>query len=122
MTRHLLITAVVALLAVAAALASGPYRRGALVGAGSASVSAVVSLLLMRRGARARKPLQAALLVMTVMFLARIVLVGLGTAVVARAGESIVAFIVAFFVPFFIFAAIEGYYVHSLSRGTGSTA
>lgn len=122
MTRHLLMTGIVAAVAVAAALVAGPYRRGALVGALTASASAVASLLLMQRGARARKPLQAALLVMTVMFLARIALVALGTALVARAGESIIAFVVAFFVPFFVFAAIEGYYVHSLSRGPGTTA
>lgn len=36
-----------------------------------------------------------------------------------RSGASIVAFIVAFFVPYFIFAAIEGWYLASLPRGTG---
>ena len=107
-------TVAVAGVAMLAALASGPYRRGALVGASSVSLSAFASLLMVQRGARSRKPLQAALLVMTVMFLARIVLV-------ARSGESIIAYIVAFFVPFFIFAAIEGWYVHSL-RGSGTTA
>jgi hypothetical protein len=114
-------TAAVAGVALAAALASGPYRRGALVGASSVSLSAFASMLLVQRGARSRKPLQAALLVMTLMFLARIVLVALGTVLVVRSGESIIAFIVAFFVPFFIFAAIEGWYLHSLS-GPGTTA
>jgi hypothetical protein len=47
--------------------------------------------------------------------------VALGTVLVVRSGESIIAFIVAFFVPFFIFAAIEGWYLHSL-RGPGTTA
>ena len=114
-------TAAVALVAILASLLSGPYRRGALVGASSVSLSAFASMVLVQRGARARKPLQMALLVMTVMFLLRIVLVALGTVLVVRAGESIIAFIVAFFVPFFIFAAIEGWYLHSL-RGTGPTA
>ena len=123
MTRHLFITAAFALAAIAIALASGStYRRGALAGAGCASVTAFASLLLMGRGARASKPLQAALLVMVVMFLLRIVVVALGTAVVWRAGESIFAYIIAFFVPYFIFAAIEGWYLHGLPRGSGPTA
>ncbi len=121
MTRHLAMTAAVALAAILAALVSGPYRRGALVGAASVSASGFVSMMLMQRGARARRPLQGALLVMTLMFLLRIVIVALGTIAVVRAGESIFGFIVAFFVPFFIFAAIEGYYLHAL-RGTGPTA
>jgi hypothetical protein len=115
-------TALVALAAIVLSLLAGSHRRGALVGAGSASLTAVASLVFMQRGARATKPLQAALLVMVVMFLLRIVVVALGTAFVWRAGESIFGFIVAFFVPFFIFAAIEGYYLHGLPRGTGPTA
>ncbi len=122
MTRHLTITALVAGLALAISAVSGAYRRGALVGAGSASLTAFASLLFMQRGTRARKPLQAALLVMVVMFLVRIVLVALGTALVWRASESIVAYILAFFVPYFLFAAIEGWYLASLPRGTGPTA
>jgi hypothetical protein len=58
---------------------------------------------------------------MTVAFLVRIVLVALGTVLVIRAGESIVAFVAAFFVPYFVFAAVEGAFVHSLNRGTGPT-
>jgi Kef-type K+ transport system membrane component KefB len=114
-------TAVVTAVAVGASLLAGPYRKGALVGAGTVSSTAFASLLLMGRGARARKPMNAALAVMVLMFLVRIVLVALGTALTVRAGESVVAFIVAFFVPYFIFAAIEGWYLHSL-RGTGTTA
>jgi hypothetical protein len=34
----------------------------------------------------------------------------------------VVAFIVAFFVPYFIFAAIEGAYLHALNRDTGTPA
>jgi uncharacterized protein YraI len=41
---------------------------------------------------------------------------------VTRAGESAVAFVVAFFVPYFAFAAVEGLFVHSLNRRTGPTA
>ncbi len=122
MTRHLTITALVAFAAIAVSLLAGSYRRGALVGSTSASVTAFASLLWMQRGARSRKPLQAALLVMVVMFLVRILLVAAGTAVVWRSGASIVAYILAFFVPYFIFAAIEGWYLASLPRGSGPTA
>jgi hypothetical protein len=115
-------TAVVAGAAVALSLLAGSYRRGALVGSTSASITAFVSLLWMQRGTRAKKPLNAALLVMVVMFLVRIVLVAFGTALVWHSGASIVAFIVAFFVPYFIFAAIEGWYLASLPRGTGPNA
>jgi uncharacterized membrane protein YccC len=121
-TRHLLLTTTVALIALGAALLAGPHRRGALVGAGSSSVTAIASLLFMQKGARARKSLQTALLVMVVMFLVRILVVALATAIVWRAGESIFGFIVAFFVTYFTFAAIEGAYLHSLTRGTGPTA
>jgi hypothetical protein len=76
----------------------------------------------MQRGARARKPLQAAMAVMAAMFLLRILVVAVGTVVIVRAGDSVVAFIVAFFVPYFIFAAIEGAYLHALNRGTGTPA
>jgi hypothetical protein len=41
---------------------------------------------------------------------------------VVKAGESVVAFVVAFFVPYFIFAAIESWYLHSLNRGSGTPA
>ncbi len=85
-------------------------------------MTALASLLFMQRGARARKPLQAALVVMAVMFLTRILVVALATVMVARGGDSVVAFIVAFFVPYFIFAAIEGAYLHALSRDTGTPA
>jgi hypothetical protein len=92
------------------------------VGASTVSVTAFLSLVFMQRGARARKPLQASLLVMVVMFLVRILVVALATAFVWRAGESIVGFIVAFFVPYFIFAAIEGWYLHGLPSGPGPSA
>jgi hypothetical protein len=121
-TRHFLLTAAIALLAVGVALVSGVHRRGALVGALSSGLTGVASLLFMQRGARSKKPVPAALAVMAVMFLVRIALVALGTVVVVRAGESIFAFVTAFFVPYFTFAAIEGSYLHGLNRGTGPTA
>jgi hypothetical protein len=121
-TRHLVLTLAIAVAALAAALVSGAHRRGALVGGVCSSVTAVASLAFMQRGARARKPLNAAMAVMVVMFLVRILVVALGTAIIVRSGESVFGFIIAFFVPYFTFAAIEGWYLHSLSRGTGPTA
>jgi hypothetical protein len=121
-TRHLLLSTALAIAAIGAALLAGPHRRGALVGAVSSSITALASLLFMQRGARARKPMQAALAVMVVMFLTRILVVALATVVVARGGDSVVAFIVAFFVPYFIFAAIEGAYLNALNRDTGTPA
>lgn len=120
--KHQLLTAVLAAAFVALALASGPHRRGALVGASISGVSSVLSILAMGRFARGARPVQRALAVMTTAFLLRLVLVGLGTVAVSRAGESVYGFVVAFFVPYFVFSAIEGAFVHSLSRGTGPTA
>ena len=122
MTRHLQLTTLFAAIAIGASLLAGAHRRGALVGSATSSLTGLASLLFMQRGARAKKPMQAALAVMAAMFLLRILLVALGTVLVARAGESIIAFVVAFFVPYFTFAAIEGSYLHGLSRGTGPTA
>jgi hypothetical protein len=122
-TRYLAGTAAVAAIALGLASVSGPAsRRAALIGAGAASVTAFGSLLAMARSARSVKPLRGALLVMGIGFLARIVLVALGTVMVVRAGESVVAFVIAFFVPYFIFAAIEGWYLASLQRGPGTPA
>lgn len=117
-----LITAAVALAFVAAALAAGPYRSAALTGALLAGATGVASTLLMGRATRrATKPLQQALVVFVIFFLLRLVLVGGATAVVARAGWNVVAFVVAFFVPYFVLSALEGAYLHSLRR-TGTTA
>jgi len=121
-TRHLQLTALIAAAAIGISLLSGIHRRGALVGSVTSGFAGLASLLFMQRGARSQKPMQAALAVMAIMFLLRILLVALGTVVVARAGESILAFVLAFFVPYFTFAAIEGSYLHGLSRGTGPTA
>lgn len=120
--KHQLVTAALSVVFVVAALAAGPHRRGALVGATVSSATALASILALGKFGRGSKPVQRALAVMTVGFLVRIVLVALGLVAVVRAGESIFGFVVAFFVPYFVFAAIEGLYVHSLGRGTGPTA
>lgn len=121
MTPHLIAAALVAALALSVGAAAG--AEAGLVGAAIASLTALASLagfrLLGRSGSR---PLQRALLVFVVMFLVRLVLVALGLVHVTRAGESVTAFVVAFFVPYFAFAAIEGSYVHALGRGLGRTA
>jgi hypothetical protein len=120
--KHQLVTLALALAFVAVALAAGAHRRGALVGAAISGATAVGSIVALGRFGRGPRPVQRALAVMTVAFLVRIVLVALGVFAVMHAGESIVGFVVAFFVPYFVFAAVEGLYVHSLGRGTGPTA
>jgi hypothetical protein len=120
--KYQLLILALALAFVLAALASGPYRRGALVGATVSGATAIASMLALARTARRSKALKWAIAVITVTFLVRIALVGAGVVLVHRAGESILGFVVAFFVPYFIFAAVEGLYVHSLNRGTGPTA
>jgi hypothetical protein len=122
-TRHLAIAAVGAALALALAFASGDgQRRAAVIGASSASFTAFGSLVAMGRFAAGRNPVKSALAVMVVAFLVRILVVALGTVAVVRSGESVVAFVVAFFVPYFFFAAVEAWYVASLGRGPGSPA
>jgi hypothetical protein len=121
--KHQLLTAAIAVGFVVVALAAGAHRRGALVGATISGLTAVGSIVAMGRFARTgKKPVQRALAVMTVTFLLRILLVALGTFAVMRAGESIIGFVVAFFVPYFVFAVVEGSFVHSLTRRTGPTA
>lgn len=121
--KHQLVAALTALLFIGLALVSGAYRRGALVGATASGLAGVGSILAMSKFARGGgKVVQRALAVMAIFFLLRILLVALGTFAVVRAGESVVAFVIAFFVPYFVFSAIEGAFVHSLSRGTGPTA
>jgi hypothetical protein len=112
-----LATALAALAFVAAALASGPFRPAALTGALLAGLTGVASTLLMGRAARtARKPLNAVLVVFVIFFLVRLVLVGSAVAVVSRQGWDILAFVVAFFVPYFVLSAFEAAVVHSLRR------
>lgn len=105
---------------VVVAALSGPHSRGALAGASIAGATAVLSVLAMVRTAGARKPMQAALAVVAIAFLVRLVLVALGTALVVTEGESVVAFVIAFFVPFFAFAGLEAALVHSLRHRTGA--
>jgi hypothetical protein len=121
--KYQVAAATLAVVVVAAALASGQYRRAAAVGAGISALTALGSLFAMARSARRpESAMKGALLVMVVAFLLRIVLVALGVAVVARAGESVVAFIVSFFVPYFAFSAIEIAYLHSMRQTPGPTA
>jgi hypothetical protein len=122
-SRYLLIAAGGAAAALALAAGSGEgHRRAALIGASSASFTAFCSLLAMGRFGSGKNPVKAALAVMVVAFLARIVVVTLGTVAVVRSGESPVAFVVAFFVPYFFFAAVEARYVSSLGGGPGTPA
>jgi hypothetical protein len=120
--KHQVAAAVLAVLVLGIALSSGAtYRRGAAIGAAIASFTALLSLFLMARSARRpEEQMKGALLVMVVAFLVRILLVAAGAFLVARAGESVVAFIVAFFVPYFAFGAIEVAFLHSLRRTPGS--
>ncbi len=121
--KHQLVAVLTAALFIGVALLTGAHRRGALVGATTSGFAGVGSILAMGRFARGGgKVVQRALAVMAVFFLVRILLVSLGTFAVVRAGEDVIAFVVAFFVPYFVFSAIEGAFVHTLSRGTGPTA
>ena len=120
--KHQLATALLAVASVALALLAGGHRRAALVGATISGFTAVGSILAMGRAARSRRPMQAALAVMAVTFLARILLVAVGTILVARASEDAVAFVVAFFATYFAYAAVEAAFLHSLRHGTGPTA
>ncbi len=121
MTRHLLAAALVAALALSLGAAGG--AGAGFFGAAVASSTALASLFAFRLlGRPGAKPLQRALAIFAVMFVVRLVLVALGLVHVTRAHESPVAFVVAFFVPYFAFAAIEGSYVHALGRSQGRTA
>jgi hypothetical protein len=120
---HLLVAAFVAALALGVALLAGDARRPALIGAAIASGTGFASLLAFGHfGKSATQPVQKALLVFTAMFFARLVLVGAGVAAVARAQESVLAFVIAFFVPYFAFTAIEGSLVSALGRRMGKPA
>jgi hypothetical protein len=120
--KHQLVTAALAIGFVLLALVAGAHRRGAVVGATISGATALASMIALGKFGNGPKPVQKALAVMTVAFFLRIVLVALGVIYVQRAGESIVGFVIAFFVPYFVFAAVEGLFVHSLNRGTGPTA
>ncbi len=113
----------VVIAALALSLVAGPYRRGALVGAAISGAAGLLSIRAMGRSpARGANLTKQALLVMTVGFLVRIVLVALGTVLVVHTGESVPGFVTAFFVVYFILAGIEGAYVQNLGRRTGTSA
>jgi hypothetical protein len=112
--KYPLAAATLAALFVGAALAAGQYRFAAMLGAAIASFTGLAAMLGIRLTAHAARPVQAALVVVAVGFLVRLVLLALGTVAVVKASASVVAFVVAFFVPFFVFAALEAAYVHSL--------
>ena len=104
------------------AAASGEYRFGALVGSAIAGLTGLASILALRFTARAAKATQAALAVVVVGFLVRLVLLALGTVAVVRGGGHVIAFVIAFFVPFFAFVALEATYVHTLRQPGETTA
>jgi len=110
----------VVLVALLAALGAGAHRTGALVGAALSGGAGLLSLQAMGRFAAGARPMQQALAVMVLGFLARILLVAVGTIVVVRAGESVPGFVAGFFVVFFALAGIEGAYVQRLGRRAGS--
>ncbi len=123
MTRHTTLAAIVAALALALAAAAGTAAGPALLGAAIAAATSFATLLGFRLfGAAATKMVQRALAVFVAMFLVRMVLLAAGVFMVLRAGWSVTAFVIAFFVPYFVFAAIEGGYVRALGRRAGRTA
>jgi hypothetical protein len=117
---HVQRAALVAIVAVGLSALGG---RAALVGSSTAVVTALISLAAMARFSRkAEKPVQTALVIVVAMFVVRLLLVAAGTAFVARTGQSVVRFVLAFFIPYFAFVAIEGAFVHSLGRPYGRPA
>ena len=121
--RYQLWALAVVLAALALALLAGPFRLGALVGAAISGAAGLVSIRAMGRApSRGARVTQQALLVMAIGFLVRIVLVALGTVLVVRAGESVPAFVIGFFVVYFALAGIEGAYLQRLGRRAGSSA
>jgi hypothetical protein len=121
--KHQAAAAILAVVVIAGALASGQYRRAAALGAGISTLTALASLFAMARSSRSpQQAMKGALLVMVVSFLVRIVLVALGAAFVVRGGENVIAFVIAFFVPYFAFSAIEIAFLHSIRHTPGPTA
>lgn len=120
---HLLAAAALAALSIAASLLAGPASRSALVGAVISGATGLVSIWAFGRGQRPDvRPVQHALLVFVVMFLVRLVLIGVGLATLVRAGQPVIPFVVAFFVPYFAFTVIEGSLLASLGRTSGKPA
>jgi hypothetical protein len=113
-------TLAAALLFVLAAAMAGEHRSAALTGATIAGATALASIYAMGRAAQdPRSATRSMLAIMAVLFLVRLVLVGVGTVLVGRSGA--IAYVVSFFVPYFAFTAFEGAYLHSLRR-LGTTA
>lgn len=107
----------VVLAALMVAALAGRHARGALAGAAMSGAAGLLSMRAMGRyAAGGGRILQRALLIMTLGFLVRIVLVALGTVLVVRTGHSVPGFVAAFFVLYFILSGIEGAYVHRLGR------
>jgi hypothetical protein len=104
------------------AAASGAHRGGALLGAGISGLAGLLSMLAMGRFASGGKVVHQALAVMALGFLVRLVLVALGTVLVVRTGQSVLGFVVAFFVVYFVLSGLEGAYVKVLGRSAGSQA
>ena len=121
MTRHVLLAFALAIATVVGAYLAGAQRRGALVGFVTSGVTALVSMSLLWLSARARKPVHAALAIVVLMFLVRLLSVAGATLVVVRGSMNVVEFLVAFFVSYFTFAVIEWRYVDALKRGPGTT-
>ncbi|MEI7704853.1 MAG: hypothetical protein WCK73_09660 [Deltaproteobacteria bacterium] len=123
MKSHIALASLVAALAIGLAFLSGDARDPALVGAAIASGTALASLYAFGHfGQGPNRPMQRALVIFGVTFLARLLLVGAGVVAVVRNHQSVIAFVVAFFVPYFVFTAIEGSAVASLGRGMGKPA
>jgi hypothetical protein len=121
--RHEALSLAVVVAALGAAALSGAHRGGALVGAGISGATGLISLRAMGHFAgRAEKKVQAALMVVALGFLVRLLLVSLGTVLVVKEGQSVAGFVLAFFVVYFILAGIEGAYVQRLGRRSGAPA
>jgi hypothetical protein len=121
--KHQIVTVVLALVFVALAAIVGPWRKAAMIGAATSGFTALGSILWIGRTAKGSPNAQKkVLLVFALVFLLRILLVALGTALVVRAGENVWAFVLAFFVPYFVFSAVEAAYLSSLRGHKGTTA
>jgi len=121
--RHQLWALAVVAAALAASLLAGPFRLGALLGAAISGGAGLLSIRAMgRTAAHGARVTQQALLVMTVGFLVRVVLVALGTVLVVRTGQSVPGFVVGFFVVYFVLAGIEGAYVQHLGQRAENSA
>jgi preprotein translocase subunit SecG len=119
--KHLTLTVALAVAFILVALASGGYRKAALVGTTTMGFTALGSMLAMSRVARGPgNAMRRVLAVFGAVFLVRIVLVGVATALVGLSGESVWALVLALFIPYFVFSGVEWAFLHSV-RGTPGT-